>query len=164
MGPSCFLPMPPLNLFKLASQFVYNKGKGGLDKGTEQEARIRPKVKVAFETKYILRMVSAVVINAWRTEQACSLLRPFLITNPNPSIKQLRRVLSELTVQDFTFSLAKNLLKTLICFLLVVRTASPSRMRATPLRSPAILPPSSPLSAPERKGVDSCAATAGREI
>jgi hypothetical protein len=54
--------MPPLNLFKLASQFVYNKGKGGLDKGTEQEARIRPKVKVAFETKYILRMVSAVVM------------------------------------------------------------------------------------------------------
>jgi hypothetical protein len=58
-------------------------------------------------------MVSAVVINAWRTEQACSLLRPFLITNPDPSVKQLRRVLSELTVQDFTFSLAKNLLKTL---------------------------------------------------
>jgi hypothetical protein len=58
-------------------------------------------------------MVSAVVINAWRTEQACSLLRPFLITNPDPSVKQLYRVLSELTVQDFTFSLAKNLLKTL---------------------------------------------------
>jgi hypothetical protein len=61
-GPSCFLPMPPLILFKLASRFVYNKGKGGLDNGTEQEARIRPKVKVAFETKYILRMVSAVVM------------------------------------------------------------------------------------------------------
>jgi hypothetical protein len=105
--------MPPLILFKLASRFVYNKGKGGLDNGTEQEARIRPKVKVAFETKYILRMISAVVINAWRTEQACSLLRPFLITNPDPSVKQLRRVLSELTVQDFTFSQAKNLLKTL---------------------------------------------------
>jgi hypothetical protein len=89
-GPGCFIPMPPLNLFKLASQFVYNKGKGGLDKGTEQEARIRPKVKVAFEGKYILRMISAIVINAWRSEQACTLLRPFLVANPHPSVKQLR--------------------------------------------------------------------------
>jgi hypothetical protein len=54
-GPRCFVSMPPLNLFKLASRFVYNKGKGGLDsKGTEQEARFRPPVKVSFESKYIL--------------------------------------------------------------------------------------------------------------
>jgi uncharacterized protein YggT (Ycf19 family) len=68
---------------------------------------------LAFESKYILRMVSVIVINAWKSEQACSLLRPFLITTPDPPVKQLRRVLYELTVQDFTFSLAKNLLKTL---------------------------------------------------
>jgi hypothetical protein len=72
-GPGCFIPMPHSNLFKLASQFVYNKGKGGLDKGTEQEAHIRPKVKVAFEGKYILRMIGAIVINAWRSEHACAL-------------------------------------------------------------------------------------------
>jgi hypothetical protein len=92
-GTACFIPMPPLNLFKSETQFVYNKGKGVLDKGTEQEARIRPKVKVAFEGKNILRMISAIVINAWRTEQACTLLHPFLITNPNPLVKQLRRQL-----------------------------------------------------------------------
>jgi hypothetical protein len=113
-GPGCFIPMPPLNLFKLASQFVYNKGKGGLDKGTEQEARIlRPKVKVAFEGKYILRMISAIVINAWRSEEACTLLRPFLVANPHPSVKQLRSQLYQLIVQDFAYTLAHNLLKIL---------------------------------------------------
>jgi hypothetical protein len=112
-GPGCIIPMPPLNLFKLASQFVYNKGKGGLDKATEQEARIRPRAKVSFESKYILRLMSAILINSWRCLQACTIVRPFLLNTPNPSVTELRRQLYRMTVEDFKFSFAKKLLKTL---------------------------------------------------
>jgi hypothetical protein len=111
--------MPPLNSFKLASQFVCDKGKGGLDKAAKQEARIRPRAKVSFESKCILRLMSAILIDSWRCLQACTIVRPFLLKTPNPSVTELRRQLHRMTAEDFKFSFAKKLLKTLAIAMLL---------------------------------------------
>jgi hypothetical protein len=73
----------------------------------------RPRAKVSFESKYILRLMSAILINSWRCLQACTIVRPFLLNTPNPSVTELRRQLYRMTVEDFKFSFAKKLLKTL---------------------------------------------------
>ena len=46
---------------------LYSSLIGGLD--TEQVASITPGVKVGFKQKYVLRLITALVTNAWRTIQ-----------------------------------------------------------------------------------------------
>lgn len=107
-----YVPTRPLNLFKHAVQFLYNKGKGGLDKATELEERIRGGSKSSFETKYIRRMINAVVINAWRVGQA-NKLKPQLMMHDYTSLAKIRRQLWDEGIQGFKTELAKNRLKAL---------------------------------------------------
>ena len=58
---------PSCNIFKASFQVLYSSLKGGLD--TEQVASITPGVKVGFKQKYVLRLITALVMNAWRTIQ-----------------------------------------------------------------------------------------------
>ncbi len=60
---------PSCNIFKASFQVLYNSLKGGLDANTEQVASITPGVKVGFKQKYVLRLISALVTNAWRSLQ-----------------------------------------------------------------------------------------------
>lgn len=101
-------PMLPLNLFKQSVQFVYNKGKGGLDKATELEERIRPRLNVSFESKYIVRLINAIVVNLWRVHQAFE-IRP-IITESELSVKRIRCRLYEMPIQDFAYELGTSLL------------------------------------------------------
>jgi hypothetical protein len=55
--------------------------------------------------------MSALVINTWRCMQACTIICSFLLTNPNPTVTQLRCQLQKMTVEDFKFTFAKDLLK-----------------------------------------------------
>jgi hypothetical protein len=48
---------------------LYNSLKGGLDANTKQVASITPGVKVAFKQKYVLRLITALVTDAWRSIQ-----------------------------------------------------------------------------------------------
>ena len=71
--PTSFKPFKPLKLFKLSEQYFYNKGKGGVDKATENEAQIRPHFKTLFESKYIIRKINAIVNNTWKAYQAINI-------------------------------------------------------------------------------------------
>ena len=59
-------PFEPLKLFKYAPIVIYNKAKGGVDKATELEGRVRCNFKSSYETKYVFRMLVACLVNAWR--------------------------------------------------------------------------------------------------
>jgi len=48
---------------------LYNSLKRGLDANTEQVASITPGVKVGFEQKYVLRLITTLVTNAWMSIQ-----------------------------------------------------------------------------------------------
>ena len=105
-------PSAPLQIFKQGTQYLYNKGKPGVDKNAEQEQRIRLEGKVCFEAKYVLRLIDAVTINAWRAYQAVTVLAPYLVEGRNPpTLKQIRSKLSSYTVQDFRLELATVLLQ-----------------------------------------------------
>lgn len=70
-------PMLPVNLFKQSIQFIYNKGKKGMDKATELEERIRHGLCLCFERKYIIRLINAIEVNSWSVHQALE-IRPML--------------------------------------------------------------------------------------
>jgi hypothetical protein len=60
---------PATSVFKTEIQTMYNSLKGGLDANTQQFSSICPQLKTKFEQKYIVRLLLAVVTNAWRTFQ-----------------------------------------------------------------------------------------------
>ena len=108
-----FKPSRPLKLFKSSYQFLYNKGKGGLDKSTEQEGIIRAKTKTCFETKYIIRLINAIVINSWRVSQGMALRETLVNENGNLSIIQIRRKMYQMPLADYTARIAEQLLQKL---------------------------------------------------
>ena len=62
-------PLYPCLLYKHSQQYLYNKSKAGLDKNTEHSERLRHTIGMKFETKYLYRMIDAIVITTWRIEQ-----------------------------------------------------------------------------------------------
>lgn len=68
-------------------------------------------MKTSFQAKYIVQLINAVVVNTWRCKQKFE-IRQALKTK-ELSIPQIRRNAQELTTQDFTYSLAVNLLRAL---------------------------------------------------
>jgi hypothetical protein len=56
---------PPCNIYKTSFQTLYNCLKDGLDANTQQMASITTGCKVGFEQKYVLRLLTAIVTNAW---------------------------------------------------------------------------------------------------
>ena len=50
-----------IRMYKHSSQFIYNKGKGGLDLGSEFEQKVRNKDKLSFKRKYVFRILDAVI-------------------------------------------------------------------------------------------------------
>jgi hypothetical protein len=59
----------PTTIFKTSFQTLYNSFKGGLDAKTEQMASISLGIKVGFEQKYVMHLMTALVTNAWRSFQ-----------------------------------------------------------------------------------------------
>ena len=92
---------------------MYNKGKGGLHKSTEQEGLIRAKTQTCFETKYILRLINAIVINSWRFSQGIALKETLLNDYASLSVQQIRRKLYDMSLADYTATLAEQLLQKL---------------------------------------------------
>jgi hypothetical protein len=60
---------PATSLFKTPFQSTYNALKGGLDSNTQQYCTIKPRLKTKFETKYVIRLILAIVTNSWRAKQ-----------------------------------------------------------------------------------------------
>ena len=113
-------PLSPLHIFKHGAQGVYNAGKPGVNKGTEQGQLIAlTGSKICFESKYILRMIDGVTCNAWRLFQAVNVCVPFIKTEESAGrcveIGKLRKKLNNLksTLQIFTHRLAIDSLKTI---------------------------------------------------
>ena len=102
-------PFPPMKLFKTSHIFMYNKAKGGLDKATELEHRVRCTIKASFEVKYIFRMLVACLVNAWRVSQAISLNQKISVPASLQSIRMWLR--KEITIQDFSHHVAIDILK-----------------------------------------------------
>jgi hypothetical protein len=59
---------PATSLFKTPFQSTYNVLKGGLDSNTQQYCTIKPTMKTKFETKYVVRLILAIVTNSWRAK------------------------------------------------------------------------------------------------
>ncbi len=59
----------PTNIFKTSFQTLYNSLKGVLDANTEQMVSISPGIKVGFEQKYVMHLMTALVTNAWHSFQ-----------------------------------------------------------------------------------------------
>jgi hypothetical protein len=98
---------PATSLFKTTFQAIYNTLKGGLDNNTQQYCTIKPTVKTSFETKYVIRLILAIVTNSWRGKQ--------LLANPTegvPGMLSYRKLLSNHgpTLRDFTHKLAMGLI------------------------------------------------------
>ena len=73
---------------------------------------IRPRLKTCFESKYIVRMINAIVVNAWRLDQ--SYMVRYDLMHGGLTFAQIRRKLQKCnTVQDYNHNLGLQLLKTL---------------------------------------------------
>jgi hypothetical protein len=105
-------PTEPVKLYKYADQYLYNKGKPGVDKNTELTERLRHSTKLSFETKYILRIFDAILINSWRVIQAIEMLNDFN-QDDDQRASHLRRRLRDLTIDDFTLDFSINYLREL---------------------------------------------------
>ena len=119
MGLSIHAP-PPLHIFKHGSQGLYNGRKPGVDKSTELAMLINLiNSKLCFKTKYVLRMIDAVLCNAWRAHQAVHVALPFIEEEEGQSrtaeIGKVRKKLNNdgTTLQDFTQDLCISILQTI---------------------------------------------------
>lgn len=108
-------PSPPLKLFKQATQYTYNKSKPGLDKNTELANIVAYPAALPFETKYVFRLIDAVLINSWRATQAVGVLMPWITSLQNtPTIFQMRnKVKNEGSLERFLYDVAITNLKKL---------------------------------------------------
>ena len=86
-------------MYKHSSQFIYNKGKCGLDLGSEFEQKVKNKDKLSFKRKYVFRMLDAVIKNGWRMDQGRKVLLPYLLklNNKNEKIK----IMEQITLPSF---------------------------------------------------------------
>ena len=107
-----FMPSVPLKLFKNAHQLNYNKGKGGLDKATEQEALLRVRSKLSFESKYVVRMINAILVNTWRSFIAMKFRDWCHGKNEDDlSVTKIRKFTQKFPLIDFTANLSESFLK-----------------------------------------------------
>ena len=75
-------PSNSIRMYKHSSQFVYNKGKGGLDWSTEHNETVWTlKVKMEFEQKYLDRLINSILINLWRVCQGQTIVRPYVMND-----------------------------------------------------------------------------------
>ena len=85
----CYKPTYPVSMYKHSQQYNYNKGKWGLYKNSEMTENVNLVAKVPFESKYILRMIDAIVVNHFRCEQARTIVKPFVSKYKSNNNKQL---------------------------------------------------------------------------
>jgi len=99
---------PATSLFKTPFQSIYNAFKGGLDSNTQQYCTIKPMMKTCFETKYVIRLILAIVTNSWRAKQ-------FLThsTDSATGMETYRKQLSNHgpNLRDFAYKLALGLIE-----------------------------------------------------
>ncbi|KAG7370170.1 hypothetical protein IV203_027916 [Nitzschia inconspicua] len=103
-------PTKPLLLYKHSAQHRYNKQKPGLDMNTELSDKVAFNSKGSFESKYVFRMMDAILVNAWRAHQAVFDIAPWLATLAEPpslaqnldleATKQRRRLLESREQED----------------------------------------------------------------
>jgi hypothetical protein len=87
---------------------LYNSLKRGLDANTEQVASITPGVKVGFEQKYVLRLITTLVTNAWRSIQLLNYgieIETMTFTKTKLALNH-----SGIKLKDSTFNLAMGLI------------------------------------------------------
>jgi len=99
---------PATSLFKTPFQSINNALKGGLDSNTQQYCTIKPMMKTCFETKYVSRLILAMVTNSWQAKQ-------FLThsTDIATGMETYRKQLSNHgpNLRDFAYKLALGLIK-----------------------------------------------------
>jgi hypothetical protein len=91
-------------MFKSKFQIMYNSLKGRLDANMQQYVSIQPPVKTKFEAKYIIRMMIAIVTNAWRSYQLLSETIDIDTFTLSMFKKRLRN--SGMPLQEFNYNLA----------------------------------------------------------
>ncbi|KAG7368934.1 hypothetical protein IV203_031677 [Nitzschia inconspicua] len=108
-------PTKPLSIYKHSTQYRYNKHKPELYMNTEISDRVAFHTTGPFETKYVFRMLDAVMVNAWRAYQAVTMISPWLRTQrSHPSLAQLRNKLhNSVGVEDFVADVALECLRCL---------------------------------------------------
>jgi hypothetical protein len=102
---------PATSVFKTEIQTLYNSLKGGLDASTQQFSSICPQLKVKFEQKYVIRLLLAVLTNAWRTFQ----LLNHNIDAESFSLHLFRKSLNNhcQSLRDFNYNLAMGLIQSM---------------------------------------------------
>jgi hypothetical protein len=72
-----------------------------------------PPIKVAFEQKYIIRMILAVVINAWRSFQLLSESTDLALDNDYFCLDKFKKSMSNhtVTLKEFNINLALGLIR-----------------------------------------------------
>ncbi|KAG7341772.1 hypothetical protein IV203_006864 [Nitzschia inconspicua] len=98
-------PTQPLLLYKHSVQHRYNKQKPGLDMNTELSDRVAFNSKGSFESKYVFRMLDAILVNSWRAHQAVFDVAPWMATLAEPpTLAQVRRKLHGAeTIEDYVW-------------------------------------------------------------
>ncbi|KAG7366538.1 hypothetical protein IV203_029208 [Nitzschia inconspicua] len=71
-------------LEEYTTEMLYNKQKPGLDMNTELSDKVAFNSKGSFESKYVFRMMDAILVNAWRAHQAVFDIAPWLATLAEP--------------------------------------------------------------------------------
>ncbi|KAG7366753.1 hypothetical protein IV203_029423 [Nitzschia inconspicua] len=95
----------PLLLYKHSVQHRHNKQKPGLDMNTELSDRVAFNSKGSFESKYVFRMLDAILVNSWRAHQAVFDAAPWMATVAEPpTLAQVRRKLHGAeTIEDYVW-------------------------------------------------------------
>lgn len=113
-------PFMPMGMLKLSMNFEYNKGKWGLDMCTENNEKVTyDAVALTLESKYVMLLLDSVTANGWKSEQACTIIKPWYEAfkekhdGARPSNKQIRAKAKELTLEDYVFNLSIDWLKSL---------------------------------------------------
>ncbi|KAG7368557.1 hypothetical protein IV203_031300 [Nitzschia inconspicua] len=98
--------LQPLLLYKHSAQHRYNKQKPVLDMNTELSDRVAFNSKGSFESKYVFRMLDAILVKSWRVHQAAFDVAPSMATlEEPPSLAQVRRKLHcAETIEDYVWN------------------------------------------------------------
>lgn len=76
-------------------------------------------VALTLKSKYVMLLLDSVVGNGWKSEQACTIIKPWYEAfkekhdGARPSNKQIRAKAKELTLEDYVFNLSIDWLKSL---------------------------------------------------
>ena len=110
-------PLFPVGMVNHGGNFLYNRTKWGVDKGTESFLKISGNEKISLEAKYVLRLFDGVVGNGWHVELGRTVVIPFVKKYKEkndgkiPSIESIRKKCESLTLDDFVFQASIEWLK-----------------------------------------------------